>query len=34
VIRYSDDLLDDPWEVHADLMPQLEERRGRTARFR
>jgi hypothetical protein len=34
VIRYSDDLLDDPWEVHADLMPQLEERRGRAARCR
>src|SRR6266567_3034419 len=28
VIRYTLDLLDDPWAIHADLMPQLEERRG------
>jgi hypothetical protein len=28
VIRYTYDLLDDPWAVHADLMPRLEEREG------
>jgi hypothetical protein len=31
VIRYTDDIVDDPWRVHADLMPQLQERRGRGA---
>jgi hypothetical protein len=31
VIRYTYDLLDDPWAVHADLMPRLEERRGYAA---
>ncbi len=31
VIRYFDEFLDDPWAVHADLMPQLNERRGRAA---
>ena len=29
VIRYTTDKLDDPWAIHADLMPILEERRGR-----
>jgi hypothetical protein len=32
-IRYSFDLLDDPWAIHADLMPILSERAGR-ARLR
>jgi hypothetical protein len=31
VIRYTFDLLDDAWAVHADLMPRLEERRGYAA---
>lgn len=31
VIRYVDDHLKDPWTIHADLMPQLEERRGKAA---
>jgi hypothetical protein len=31
VTRYTDPILEDPWRVHADLMPQLEERRGRGA---
>jgi hypothetical protein len=26
-IHYTPDLLEDPWEVHADLMPRLEQRR-------
>jgi hypothetical protein len=30
-IHYTADLLGDPWAIHADLMPQLEERRGRAA---
>jgi hypothetical protein len=29
VIRYTYDLLDDPWAIHADIMRNLEERRGR-----
>jgi very-short-patch-repair endonuclease len=29
VIRYTYDQLDDPWAIYADLMPILEERRGR-----
>ena len=29
VIRYVHELLGRPWVIHADLMPQLEERRGR-----
>jgi hypothetical protein len=33
VIRYTDDLVQDPWAIHADLMPQLEERRGRSRAY-
>jgi hypothetical protein len=32
VIRYVYKQLDDPWAIHADLMPILAERRGRGAR--
>jgi hypothetical protein len=32
VIRYTDHVVADPWRVHADLMPQLEERAGYAAR--
>ncbi len=30
-IRYTYEQLDDPWAVHADLMPILDERAGRAA---
>jgi hypothetical protein len=33
-IRYTYEQLDDPWAIHADLMPILEERRGRAAKWR
>jgi hypothetical protein len=33
-IRYTYEQLDDPWAIHADLMPVLEERRGRAALMR
>jgi very-short-patch-repair endonuclease len=32
-IRYTYEQLEDPWAIHADLMPILEERRGRAARL-
>jgi hypothetical protein len=33
VIRYTYDQLDDPWAIHADLMPILTERAGRAGRL-
>jgi very-short-patch-repair endonuclease len=33
-IRYTYDQLEDPWAIHADLMPILEERRGWAAKRR
>jgi hypothetical protein len=32
IVRYVYDQLDDPWAIHADLMPILEERAGRGAK--
>jgi hypothetical protein len=31
VIRYTYEQLEDPWAIHADLMPALIERAGRAA---